>query len=677
LFEVANTNNTTDAVDIGYYGRYYDSVQERVEFTGLFRDASDAGKFKIFTGLVDEPTNVVNTTGTGYTVATLVANVDGNLNGTANAANILSTARTIAASGDATWSVSFNGSANVSSALTLANTGVTATTYGTSTAVPTIAVDSKGRITSASNTNITFPVTSVNGAGGTVVLTTTNIAEGSNQYFTTGRVSAYLTGAISTVLTADLTASRAVASNASGKLVSSGTTDTELGYLSGVTSAVQTQLNSKLNLSGGTLTGGLSGTTGTFSGILTTPQVKAATSAGLSINANSGTQVADFGAGGSANITFFGGLAGTSATFSSFVDGIGLRATSSSAFGGAGVGVEVGYSGGLGYVQAYNRSTSTYQTMKVDGSTVSLNINGTAVLSIASNSAATFSSSVRANAASTIYGATQDAIQTIFTLGGQNASAQAKELYFRLTASGTPQWTLQTASVGTDADINIYPSGANGLKIAYSGAATFSSSIDVSTTARFQSSSNWMQFEQNVLTSQNNDGAHIRSVVSADSAPTYSWKGDSNTGMFTPSADTIGFSTGGAERMRIASSSNILIGTQTDTGEKLSVSGITYSSDGFRNAVGSVTLANNTQTTIYTSTGARGLYTVYVSLPAGDGAIANYSAYAIIAWDTGASRIMQQTDGLNLYITLSGNNIQARQTSGATQSITYRIFKMV
>jgi len=55
----------------------------------------------------------------------------------------------------------------------------------------------------------------------------------------------------------------------------------------------------------------------TFSGILITPQVKAATSAGLSINANSGTQVADFGAGGSANITFFGGLSGTNATFSS------------------------------------------------------------------------------------------------------------------------------------------------------------------------------------------------------------------------------------------------------------------------------------------------------------------------------------------------------------------------
>jgi hypothetical protein len=65
----------------------------------------------------------------------------------------------------------------------------------------------------------------------------------------------------------------------------------------------------------------------TFSGILITPQVKAATSAGLSINANSGTQVADFGAGGSANITFFGGLSGTSASFSSTVTAVGLSST--------------------------------------------------------------------------------------------------------------------------------------------------------------------------------------------------------------------------------------------------------------------------------------------------------------------------------------------------------------
>lgn len=265
LFEVANDNNTTDAVDIGYYGRYYDSAQTRVEFTGLFRDASDAGKFKFFTGLVDEPTNVVDTTGTGYTVGTLVANVEGNLAGTANAANVLSTARTISATGDAAWSVSFDGSANATAALTLANTGVTATTYGTTTAVPTIAVDSKGRITSASNTNIAFPVTTVNSQSGNVVLTTSNIAEGTNQYFTTGRAqsaisltttgtsgAATYTGGVLNVPTyiggsgtineiAYFSTTGVISSLSTGTYPSL----TELSYVKGVTSAIQTQLNTK------------------------------------------------------------------------------------------------------------------------------------------------------------------------------------------------------------------------------------------------------------------------------------------------------------------------------------------------------------------------------------------------------------------------------------------------
>jgi hypothetical protein len=63
--------------------------------------------------------------------------------------------------------------------------------------------------------------------------------------------------------------------------------------------------------------GGLSSTTGTFSDIVTAPQVKASTSAGLSFNSNNGTQVAVLGAGGGANLTFYGGLTGTSGSFTS------------------------------------------------------------------------------------------------------------------------------------------------------------------------------------------------------------------------------------------------------------------------------------------------------------------------------------------------------------------------
>ena len=53
---------------------------------------------------------------------------------------------------------------------------------------------------------------------------------------------ANIAGAISSVTTSDLTASRAVASDGSGKLTVSAITATELGYLDGVTSAIQTQL---------------------------------------------------------------------------------------------------------------------------------------------------------------------------------------------------------------------------------------------------------------------------------------------------------------------------------------------------------------------------------------------------------------------------------------------------
>ena len=68
---------------------------------------------------------------------------------------------------------------------------------------------------------------------------------------------ATITGAATTIDTEDLTASRAVISNGSGKIAVSDVTSTELGYLTSVTSAVQTQLDYKLPLTGGTMSGSL------------------------------------------------------------------------------------------------------------------------------------------------------------------------------------------------------------------------------------------------------------------------------------------------------------------------------------------------------------------------------------------------------------------------------------
>ncbi len=56
---------------------------------------------------------------------------------------------------------------------------------------------------------------------------------------------ATITGAATTVASADLTVNRAVIANDSGKIAVSATTSTELGYLSGTTSSVQTQMNDR------------------------------------------------------------------------------------------------------------------------------------------------------------------------------------------------------------------------------------------------------------------------------------------------------------------------------------------------------------------------------------------------------------------------------------------------
>ena len=55
-----------------------------------------------------------------------------------------------------------------------------------------------------------------------------------------------ITGAATTITSSNLTASKALVSDTSGKVAVSSVTSTELGYVSGVTSAIQTQLNNKV-----------------------------------------------------------------------------------------------------------------------------------------------------------------------------------------------------------------------------------------------------------------------------------------------------------------------------------------------------------------------------------------------------------------------------------------------
>jgi|TARA_R100000081_G_scaffold91367_1_gene69122 hypothetical protein len=80
LIKLAKNNTGSDAVDIGFYGAYDTSGSQDL-YAGLFRDANNSGKFSLFTDLQAEPTTTVNKSGTGYTVGTLIANIEGNLAG--------------------------------------------------------------------------------------------------------------------------------------------------------------------------------------------------------------------------------------------------------------------------------------------------------------------------------------------------------------------------------------------------------------------------------------------------------------------------------------------------------------------------------------------------------------------------------------------------------------------
>jgi hypothetical protein len=107
----------------------------------------------------------------------------------------------------------------------LATSGATAGTYGR------VTVDVYGRVTGGTAEN------------------SDNVTEGTtNLFFTNVRAQNAITGGASTIVTSNLTLNRALVSDASGKVAVSAVTSTELGYLTGVTSAIQTQLGGKQNL---------------------------------------------------------------------------------------------------------------------------------------------------------------------------------------------------------------------------------------------------------------------------------------------------------------------------------------------------------------------------------------------------------------------------------------------
>lgn len=136
-----------DGKDRGIEFRWHNGTDPKIGFFGFDRSTGT------FTFIPDATNNSEVFSGaTGTITANISGNVTGDLTGNASTATALQTGRTISITGDLAYtSGAFDGTGNVTGTGTLSNTGVVAATYGSTSLIPQIVVDSKGRITSASD----------------------------------------------------------------------------------------------------------------------------------------------------------------------------------------------------------------------------------------------------------------------------------------------------------------------------------------------------------------------------------------------------------------------------------------------------------------------------------------------------------------------------------------------
>jgi hypothetical protein len=414
----------------------------------------------------------------------------------------------------------------------------------------------------------TDAVTSVNGFTGTVVLTTTNVAEGTNEYFTQAKART------------SISAGTGISYNNTTGVVTNAAPDQTVAIASGTGISVTgtypnfTVANTAPSLGGDvvgpasatdnaiarfdTTTGKLLqnsvvtvGDTGAVTGVttlaastsVTTPIVQATNSAGGALRNASGTSQLQWGGGGGNNVsvdvaininpanaqvdlspTGTGivrinpatassmnnvAIGATTPLAGSFTD---LSVTGTTSFDGSqGTAGQVLTSAGSGNTPTWTTPTTGTVTSVTGTAPVASSGGNTPAISLAAN-----------------YGDTQNpyASKTAnFVLAAPNGSAGAPT-FRAVVAADIP--TLNQNTTGSAATLTTTRS---------LWGQSFNGSADIS--------------------------APLYPAVGSASLPAYSATGDTNTGMFFPAADTIAFAEGGVESMRITSAGAVGIGTSS------------------------------------------------------------------------------------------------------------------
>jgi hypothetical protein len=139
------------------------------------------------------------------------------------------------------------------------------------------------------------------------------------------------------------------------------------------------------------------------------------------------------------------------------------------------------------------------------------------------------------------------------------------------------------------------------------------------------------------------------------------------------STTNLAFGVAGAERMRIDSSGNVLVGTTSATGVSTLTSGVVAGI--YVTATGSISTTSAVATTIFTVPAApAGLYLVNISLSNQVPSLYNSIAYISVGNTT--LRATSIATATNSSISVSGLAIQATQTSGGVNTITWSVTKL-